>query len=204
MTITAEVHNAKLSLAKNKCLSPLLSSKLKPSQHRIENPDDIILLSSETVEELDTNHSKPKDIATKKRKMEDVLIEEVKKKKSSTLGKSNKSIQEDKQSFTQDLKVLESSPVDGLSKVMQEILSSSKCTQSTLCFGRSGLSLSKTEMKKADSVSHPLIQEAAGVSKKVKPGLSQTHSLPNKTDDQSGIIVLDAEEKGEKRLNKRY
>ncbi|XP_059167277.1 ATPase family AAA domain-containing protein 5-like [Physella acuta] len=159
MLVTAEVHSGK----RNACKRSHSPDKPSPAAHKSEeNADDIILLSTETIEDAEPKGSNILNFFSKKRKIEEVPKTESKSQKFKNKEDTAKCVNPKIESISKSVdpgSVFNSKALtsEDLSNAITEgsAGSHSKHSQSTLCFGKKGLSLSKSEHKKDISLQLP-------------------------------------------------
>uniref|UniRef100_A0A2C9M576 AAA+ ATPase domain-containing protein n=1 Tax=Biomphalaria glabrata TaxID=6526 RepID=A0A2C9M576_BIOGL len=136
MTVTAQVHNSKLlSVAQGSTATSFKSRNVQNYLDVSKEADSIVLLSTETLEDSG-DFVKSKKLSTMKRKNVDLQVQETK------LKKPKFDILTEKNNTIKDAVHLNTNLDDSDSS---EPSHGFNCSQSTLCFGKNGISLLKAD-----------------------------------------------------------
>ncbi|KAH9523051.1 hypothetical protein Btru_065608 [Bulinus truncatus] len=181
MTVTAQVHNSLVSSNHGSTQYIVDSHKAKNSSDLNKDADSIILLSTETIDDIEEK-IKPSKLSTKKRKNIDAPLQQVelKKQKYDIL---NDNIMTDVKSTNQNLNnSVSSEPALGV-----------KCSQSTLCFGKNGFSLVKSDIQKNETNEKELNQKQAKSNNDIKNGKKGTDNNEVKTMETDSPLTVNCD-----------
>ncbi|KAH9492804.1 hypothetical protein Btru_024754 [Bulinus truncatus] len=190
MTVTAQVHNSLVSSNHGSTQYIVDSHKAKNSSDLNKDADSIILLSTETIDDIEEK-IKPSKLSTKKRKNIDAPLQQVelKKQKYDIL---NDNIMTDVKSTNQNLNnSVSSEPALGV-----------KCSQSTLCFGKNGFSLVKSDIQKNETNEKELNQKQAKSNNDIKNGKKGTDNNEVKTMETDSPLTVNCDAVLERKNNK--